>query len=269
MSSLPAVREVSKRPASTAACNVRRRACLAAAGALALTGCGQFRRRDLERRPRRLVPFSEGSVAGGLPTAWKPQVPRPDLPRTLYEIVERDDRRVLHAVADRSASGLRCEVDIDPLATPWLEWEWRAKTVDQRATVSIDARDDSPARLAVGFDGELSRLGFADLVFGELVLAITGYTIPFATLMYVWDGQAPVGSVLTHGRTNRIRYLVVESGASGADRWLRYRRNVVEDYGRVFGGAPGRIQDVGVVTDSDDLSSSAETWYGDLAFGAG
>ena len=268
MSPLREVRDPSKAAGATA-CDGRRRICLAAAGALALTGCGHFRRRDLERRPGRLIPFSEASVAGGLPTAWQPQVPRPDLPRTLYEIVERDDRRVLHAVADRSASGLRCAVDIDPLATPWLEWEWRARTVDPRATVSVDARDDSPARLAVGFDGELSRLGFADLVFGELVLAITGYSVPYATLMYVWDGEAPVGSVLTHARTSRIRYLVVESGASRADRWVGYRRNVVEDYRRVFGGDPGRIQDVGVVTDSDDLNTWAETWYGDLAFRAG
>jgi hypothetical protein len=34
---------------------------------------------------------------------------------------------------------------------------------------------------------------------------------------------------------------VVESGAGNTGGWLGYRRNVVEDDRRVFGGEPGRI----------------------------
>lgn len=210
--------------------------------------------------------FSQASTLGELPAGWTVQVPRPDLARTRYEVAERGGRRVLHAVAERSASGLRCDVDVDPAVTPWLEWDWRVTTVQREATVAVDARDDAPARLAVGFDGEIATLGLRDQIFGELVLAITGYTLPFATLMYVWDGVAPVGSVFRFARSSRIRYLVVESGGGGADRWRAYRRNVVEDYRRVFGAEPGAIRDVAVVTDSDDLSTSSEAWYGDIAF---
>jgi hypothetical protein len=214
------------------------------------------------------VPFSAVAATGKLPRAWRQQVPRPDLGRTLYDIVERDGRKVLHAVARDAASGLRCDVDVDPYATPWLEWEWRARVVDARASVAEFELDDAPARVAVGFEGDLSTLPVREQMFGDLVYAITGYVMPFATLMYVWDGQAPVGSVFQYARSSRVRYLVVESGPAGADRWLAYRRNVVEDYRRVFGAEPGRISDLGVMTDSDDLSTSSETWYGDLSFHA-
>ena len=203
-----------------------------------------------------------------LPPAWRLQVPRPDLGRTRYDIVERDGRNVLHAVADDAASGLRCEVDVDPNATPWLQWDWRARTVDARASVALFELDDAPARVAVGFEGGLSTLSVREQVFGDLVYAITGYLMPFATLMYVWDGQAPVGSVFQYGRSSRVRYLVVESGPERTDRWLAYRRNVVDDYRRVFGAEPGHVSDVGVMTDSDDLSTLSETWYGDLSFHA-
>lgn len=229
-----------------------------------LAGCAQLRPRRPEVRLGRVAPFSDSH--GGLPPAWRPQVPRPDLPRTRYEIVGLEGRRVLHAVAKGSGSGLRSALDIDPLATPWLEWEWRAATVETRATVAVDGLDDSPARVAVGFAGDGSALSLREQVFGELLLAVTGYSLPFATLMYVWDGQAPVGSVFQYVRSSRIRYLVVESGPGRSGRWLSYRRNVVEDYRRVFGGEPGRIEDVGIVTDSDDLNTSLETWYGDIAF---
>lgn len=233
---------------------------------MALAGCGQFRVRPSEPPAGSVAPFSDPRALGRVPPGWRPQVPRPDLARTRYDIVERDGRRVLHAVADDSASGLRCEVDIDPRLTPWIEWEWRAGTVETRATVAVDELDDAPARVAVGFEGDPSALSFREQLFGDLVLAITGYTMPFATLMYVWDGQAPVGSVFQYARSSRIRYLVVESGAAHADRWMSYRRNVIEDYRRVFGAEPGRVRDVGVTTDSDDLNTHFETWYGDLSF---
>ncbi|MES1265133.1 MAG: DUF3047 domain-containing protein, partial [Variovorax sp.] len=95
----------------------------------------------------------------------------------------------------------------------------------------------------------------------------TGYALPYATLMYVWDGQAPPESVLRYRRSDRIRYLVVESGARRAGQWLAYRRNVVEDYQRAFGSEPGRVRSVGVMTNSDDLKTHSEAWFGDLAFG--
>jgi len=59
---------------------------------------------------------------------------------------------------------------------------------------------------------------------------------------------------------------VVESGATHTGRWQRYRRNVSEDYRRVFGGEPGSILSVGLLTDRDDLKSHSEAWYGDLKF---
>ena len=247
----------------------RRRWCLGVAALLGIGGCGQLLG---VRRPERAVggvpPFSSSVPRGELPRGWRPEVPRPDLPRTHYAVVERDGRRVLHAVADRSASGLRCDVDIDPQATPWLEWEWRADTIDVDATVAIDERDDAPTRVAVGFEGDVSTLPLREQLFRDLVQALTGYTPPFATLMYVWDGQARPESVFEYARSSRIRYLVVESGAAHAGRWLAYQRNVLDDYRRVFGGDPGRIGDIGVLTDSDDLQTHFEAWYGDLKFNA-
>ena len=249
-------------------CWTRRRWCRSAGVLVALAGCGQLRVGPPERPSGGVVPFSAANAPGKLPLGWRQQVPRPDLGRTLYDIVERDGRKVLHAVADDAASGLRCNVDVDPYATPWLEWEWRARRVDGRASVAVFELDDSPARVAVGFEGELSTLSLREQAFGDLVYAITGDPMPFATLMYVWDSQAPVGSTFWYARSSRVRYLVVESGGAGADRWLAYRRNVVEDYRRVFGSEPGHISDVGVMTDSDDLGTLSETWYGDLSFRA-
>jgi len=238
----------------------------------ALGGCAQAGRPGTAPQAplgaAQVAPFSAPSALWPLPEGWHIHRMRRDLPPTFYELAERDQRQVIHAVAERSISGLRCDVDVDPAATPWLSWEWRVDQFPPEATVADDDRDDSPARVVVAFDGDISTLPLPDLMFREQVEFFTGVVLPFATLMYTWDGQAPVGSVLRYPRSGSIRYQVVESGQAGTGRWLNYRRNVVEDYRHVFGGEPGRIRSVGVLTDSDDLKTRIEAWFGDLAFSA-
>ena len=240
-----------------------------AGAALALGGCRTVRAPAAEHGCNVLAPFSTQPHVGGLPECWWPQVVRRDLPMTRYEVAQRDGRRVLRSVSDRGASGLRCDIDIDPNDTPWLSWSSRVDSVDARATVATDELDDSPARVIVSFDGDDSLLTQRDRLFHDLVQTVTGYTVPFATLMYVWDGEAAPESVFQYPRTSRIRYLVVESGAGNSGRWVRYSRNLVEDYRRVFDGEPGRIRAVAVLTDSDDLKTHVEAWYGDLALSRG
>lgn len=252
---------------------VRRRWCLGAAAALLtarLDGCASpVAASDLSAlQPRSLIaPFSGQPLGQGLPAAWRPQVMRRDLPVTQYALVNHDGRTVLQAQADRSTSGLRCDVDVDPLATPWLSWSWRVDQFDQRATVAVDELDDSPARVVVAFDGDLSQLDWRDRLFHEQVELFTGHTLPYATLMYVWDGQAARDSLHRYPRSSRIRYLVVDSGGEHLGQWQHFSRHLADDYRRVFGAEPGRVRSVGVLTDSDDLKTRTDAWFGDLQLG--
>jgi hypothetical protein len=199
-----------------------------------------------------------------MPTGWQPYILRPDRLKTSYSIARRDGRNTLHAVADSASSGLACAVDIDPRRTPWLRWEWRADAVSEKASVAEDITEDTSARIVIAFDGDMSRLRLRDRVFFEQVELFTGNVLPYATLTYVWDGRLPVDRVLPYVRSERIRYEIVESGAAHTGRWLRYERNVLDDYLRVFGEPAGRITSVGVLTDSDDLKGHVEAWYGDI-----
>jgi hypothetical protein len=246
----------------------RRRRLVTAVPALSLiglAGCATPPADTAARRYPSVPPFSGATDGAPPPEGWRPYILRPDRQKTVYTMARRDGRIALHAVADSAASGLSVATQIDPQRTPWLRWEWRVDTVHAQATVADDVREDTPARLVIAFGGDMSRLTLRDRVFFEQVELFTGNELPFATLTYVWDGQLPVGRVLPYARSGRIRYDVVESGAARAGQWLRYERNVLADYRRVFGEAPsGPILSVGVLTDSDDLKNHAEAWYGDI-----
>ncbi len=66
--------------------------------------------------------------------------------------------------------------------------------------------------------------------------------------------------------TDRIRAIVVASGAEGVGEWRNYRRDVLEDYRRVFGEEPWDIVAVGMMTDADNTGQKARCLYGDITF---
>jgi hypothetical protein len=159
-------------------------------------------------------------------------------------------------------------LDIDPQQFPMLSWSWRVDEFPAQATVANDDCEDTPARVAVAFTGDESKFSLRDMLFHEQVALFTGQNLPFATLVYVWDGQAQRDTLLTYPRSSRIRYLVVQSGTEGVGQWHLHRRNLVEDFRRVFGEEPGRVSSVGVSCDSDDLGNRNEAWFGDFALSA-
>ena len=228
---------------------------------LGLGGCVTVGRR--EALPSAVAAFSAATEIDRLPSGWEELVLRRDLPRTSYQVADLHGRRALHA-SGHGGSGLRCKVHVDPLADLWLEWSWRTRDVPAGMNVARSETDDSPARVAVAFQGDERRLTLRDRALYELVELITGERLPYATLMYVWDAQLPVGTIANYPRTSRIRYLVVESGRERAGRWLHYRRNLAADFRQVFGEEPGVVQSVGVMTDGDDLRADLDTWYGDI-----
>lgn len=112
------------------------------------------------------------------------------------------------------------------------------------------------------FEGDRSRFSARDAMLSELVRALTGEEMPYATLMYVWCNKRAPGTLINSPRTNRIRKLVVESGARNLNQWLDYERNIRADYERAFGEAPGALVGIGIMTDSDNTHTTAQAWYG-------
>ena len=250
---------------------VERRSCLRqllGLGALGLGGCAsrlpQTEASSAEAAGA-VVPFSTAAVGNQVPAGWQPYVMRRDKPITQYSIVPDDNRAVLQAKSHSAASGLRCPVRIDPHQTAQLRFSWRVQHVATQVCVDAPDSDDSPARVVLAFDGDMARLSLRDRLLFDQVELFTGQRIPYATLMYVWDGSLPPETLVHNHRTSRIRYLTVESGTQRAGRWLRYERDVVADFRRAFGEAPGLITSVGVLTDSDATKQDFQTWYGDIS----
>jgi hypothetical protein len=183
---------------------------------------------------------------------------------TQYRLVSLDQERVVEAVADASVSGLRFRLDADPRSRPIFEWRWRVDATLDGADVGDRSADDSPVRLVLAFAGDVDTLPIEEQMFFERVKLLGGHDMPYATLMYVWDNRRAAESLVVNPHTTRIRKIVVESGAQGVRQWRSYRRDIVADFERVYGTAPGRLIGVAVVTDSDNTRQKIRAWYGDI-----
>ena len=210
-----------------------------------------------------LAPFSSGPLLLP-PEGWTPWVLHATKRPTRYRTVQLGGERVLEASADNSASGLIHALGVDPALRPVLSWRWRVDAALVDADVGERHADDAPVRIVLGFDGDKSTLPLKEQMFFERVKLLSGQDLPYATLMYVWDGGRAIDSVAVNANTSRVRKIIVDGDQAGLRTWRAHRRDIVADFERAYGKAPGRLVAIAVMTDTDNTKQKVRSWYGDI-----
>ena len=210
-------------------------------------------------------PWAEqsGLHSGDAMRPWTHQV-FPGKSPTQFTYARLDGRDTVSVRADQSASMLRQVLRIEAQDLGRVRFSWKVPALIEQADLATRESDDAPVRIVLAFEGDRTRFTGKDAALSELVRALTGEPLPYATLMYVWCNKRPAGTVITSPRTDRIRKLVVESGAVRLNQWLDYERDIRADYQRVFGEAPGALVGIGIMTDSDNTRTHTRAWYGPL-----
>ncbi len=176
----------------------------------------------------------------------------------------KDGRVALAARSERSASLWRRKFAVPPPALGEVSFSWWVQQGLANSSVADADREDAVVRVVFAFGGDTSRLPQRTRMMFELAEALTGEAPPYATLMYVWDGRAEVGSIIVNPRSDRVRKIVVDAGSTGLRQWRDHRRDLVADYRLAFGEDPGPLQAVAVMTDTDNTGNTAEAWYGPI-----
>ena len=182
--------------------------------------------------------------------------------------MRKDGRDAMEATSASSASMLRQVLRVEPAELASFRFSWKVSELIAQADMALRDADDSPVRVVLVFEGDRSKFSGKNAMLSELARALTGEELPYATLMYVWCNTRPQGAVIVNPRTDRIRKLVVESGAGKLRQWVDYERNIRADYEKAFGEAPGALIGIGIMTDSDNTRSSAKAWYGPVTLRA-
>lgn len=207
---------------------------------------------------RMLGPDAEGRLIIPVADEIPPRLPADGVPRgwELKEFAGKADVELVRAGgsaairlrSDGASFALYRDVVVDVEQAPMLSWAWRVVRLPAHGDVRQSATDDQAAQLYVVFPRwPLPRLS-SDVI------------------GYVWDTSAPVGTVVTSPRAPNVKIVVVESGSGRVGAWVRYQRNVRDDYVTLFQTKPPRAGMVAYMTDANDTSSYAEAWMGEVMF---
>ena len=158
-------------------------------------------------------------------------------------IVLDDGRRALRLTTANEAIRVGRALTTDVRATPWLVWDWKALVLPERGDARDRRRNDQAARIMIVFEG-------------------------MKAIAYVWDTSAPVGAEVEPDLLEMFQraLIVVRSGPSAVGRWKGERRNVYDDYLRVFGEEPRSTTWIGFESHSNDTRTRSAALFGAASF---
>ncbi|MFT3666598.1 DUF3047 domain-containing protein [Piscinibacter sp.] len=203
------------------------------------------------------------SALDGPWAGWQ-NYPLPGKRSTVYRTQRDGARFIVQARADASASMLRRPWRVDAAQLARAQFSWRVTTLVARADLADAEASDSPVRLVFAFDGDHGRLSPRNRMLFELARSLTGEPPPYATLVYAWDNRAERESVIQSRRSDRVRKIVLESGAARLGQWRHYERDIAADFRRAFGEEPGALLGVALMTDADNTAGRAGGEYGEV-----
>jgi hypothetical protein len=183
----------------------------------------------------------------GLPPDWKAQ--NWGSPKYDFEVVMDENQRALRMKSANEASLASREIKgkVNLKETSILEWSWKVMTLPKNGDSCKKATDDQAAQIYVVWPR------FPEAVRSRI-------------LGYVWDTTEPVGAVCKSEKTGTVTYFVIRSGTADLGKWLTERRNVCEDYKKVYNEDCEPPSAVSVAIDSNDTSSTAESFIGAIFF---
>jgi len=183
----------------------------------------------------------------GIPGEWKEQTW--NRPAYEFEIVTDNGQPVLRLASKGGTAtishDLRGRVDLGE--TPILEWSWKVITLPAGGNACQKATDDEAAQVYVAW------LRAPESVRSRII-------------GYVWDSTAPPGTICKSEKSGTVTYINLRSGSAELGKWITERRNVVEDFRKIYGEAPDKPSAIALATDSDDTRSSAESFIGSITF---
>ncbi len=185
--------------------------------------------------------------AVGVPSGWRPYETFGGHPRYDFTVVEEDGNRALHLASGDEHSTIVKPVRVSLRATPILEWRWKVMSLPAGADIRKKETSDLTAHLLVGWPR------FPALLRSRLI-------------GYAWDAAAPAATIERSQKTSRVTFVIVRSGPRDLNQWLTERRNVLEDYRRVFGEDPDDPSAIALSIDTDDTHSTADAFIGCIVF---
>jgi hypothetical protein len=189
-----------------------------------------------------VIDFNGNSADNGIPKPWSAKL---RAGRAEAEVVPYKGGRVLRIKCNKGSFSLERDVSVSAGDFPYLIWAWKAEKLPSRGDVRRRARNDQGLQVLIAFEDR-------------------------KVISYIWDSAAPEGTVTDESIgwpfALAIKVMVVRSGEADVDRWVIERRNIYEDYEKMFHEKPSRVKGVRLQANTQYTKDTSEGFIGQIVF---
>jgi hypothetical protein len=184
--------------------------------------------------------FSQSNLTG-----WETKV---FAEKTSYRLTKLEEKWVLAAESQNSASCLIKKMHVDIEKYPYLNWSWRIENRLDLQNEKIKAGDDYGARIYVVIDGGIQLW-------------------KTQAISYVWANGASKGEIWENAFAGKnAMMMAVRDRQDEVSTWYAEKRNVSVDLKSLFGKTYRFIDAVALMTDTDNSHGKMSAYYGDIYF---
>jgi hypothetical protein len=189
--------------------------------------------------------FSEKKVSNGIPEGWKLET-KTGTPEIKVE--QSGDNAFINFRSTNSSFCLVKEIDFVLKDYPYLNWKWKVTRLPEKGDFLKKETDDQAAQVYVAFPR------FPKMVNTEFV-------------GYLWESQAKnKGKEGISPYWSKSKVIVLEAGPEKLNQWIQEKRNVYEDYKRLFKKEPPKIGGITIQINTQHTQGRGESYYDDIYF---
>ncbi|NOY64518.1 MAG: DUF3047 domain-containing protein [Nitrospirae bacterium] len=185
----------------------------------------------------------EGALSDeGVPAGWKL---KERSGKAEYRVLMDGGEKVLFFRGMDASFSMERKIKLDVREYPYIKWRWKVMLLPEGGDVRYRGKNDQAAQVIVLFDRGRA-------------------------ISYIWDTTAPEGAIMEESVpwpfSIKIKVLVVKSGVEDIRQWIIMRRNIYEDYKRLFNEEPGVIKGVRIQINSQHTGTIGEAFFGSIIF---
>jgi hypothetical protein len=189
--------------------------------------------------------FSPETIKNNIPEGWSlnQKEGNPEIK------LEKSGRGyALHLRSDNSSFGLKKELEVDIKEYPYLNWRWKVSRLPEKGDFQKKETDDQAGQVYVLFPRFPSTLNT------EMV-------------GYIWESNpSNKGKEGESPAWDKSKVVVLQAGAERLNHWCQEKRNVYEDYKRLFGKEPPKAGGLALYINSQHTKGKAYAAYGPIFF---
>ena len=189
--------------------------------------------------------FSLGKGTDSIPEGWQLEKKTGD---PQIKVEQSGDNAYVRFISNNSSFGLRKEMNFSIKDYPYLNWKWKVARLPEKGDFLKKETDDQAAQMYILFPR------FPAKVNTEIV----GYLWESNPKNKGVEGESPAWS--------KSKVIVLQAGPERLNQWVQEKRNVYEDYKRLFKKEPPKAGGISIYINTQHTQGKAESFFNHIYF---